>query len=111
RVRARRTADRRLVDVNDLVELIGAQDSVMCPYGVLGQVLRTVAILVSLVSPVANAVTLLQPLLEDIIDQRGFARSAHARDADEHAQREIDVDVLEVVMTRPLDGDALAVAG
>src|SRR5262249_34611579 len=109
-VRARRAANRRLIDVDDLVELLGPQDAVVCPDRVLGQILCPIAVL-WLVSAVADAVALLEPLLQDVIDQRGFARSADSRNANEQAEREVDIDVLQVMVASALDRDALAIAG
>ena len=43
-----------------------------------------------------------QGLAEDVVDQRALARAGDARHADEHPQREGDVDALEVVVPRPL---------
>src|SRR5262249_30314115 len=109
--RARRAADRRLVDVDDLVELLCPEDRIVRPDGMVGHIVRTVSVLVSLVGAVADAVALLESLLQDVVDQRRFARATDTRDADEETERELDIDVLEVVVACSLDGDALAVAG
>ena len=42
-------------------------------------------------------------LVEDLVDQRGLARARHAGDRREDAERDLDVDVLEVVLGRALD--------
>ena len=42
-------------------------------------------------------------LVEDLVDQRGLARARHAGDRREHAERDVDVDVLEVVLGGALD--------
>ena len=94
RVRARRAADRRLVDVDDLVEVVHPLDPVVGP----GRAVRAVQ--------VAG-----QDLAEDVADQRALARAAHPRHADEETQREGDVDVLEVVVAGAPDGQGPAVRG
>ena len=81
RVRARSAADRRLVDVDDLVELVDSSIRSWAPA-------RSAAPLRSL----------RQGLAEDVADQRALARAADARDADEQRPGERDVDVLEVVV-------------
>ena len=80
RVAARRPADGRLVDLDDLVDLRDAED-----------LLVLAGLLARLVEPP------LQRPEQNLVDQRALARSGDARDADEAAQREFDVDVLEVV--------------
>ena len=44
---------------------------------------------------------------EDVVDQRALAGAGDAGDADEAAERELDVDVLEVVLGGPFDLEAL----
>ena len=44
-------------------------------------------------------------LVEHLVDQRRLARARHAGDAAEHAERHLDVDVLEVVLRRAADLD------
>ena len=46
-----------------------------------------------------------QRVVEDVVDQRGLAGAGHAGDRGEHAERERDVDVLEVVLAGALDGE------
>ena len=46
--------------------------------------------------------------VEDLAHQRRFARAAHAGNDGHHAQRELDVDVLEVVLCGAFDLDVLA---
>ena len=48
--------------------------------------------------------------VEDVVDQRRFAAAGNARDHDERAQRELDVDVLEVVLARAPYHELLAVS-
>ncbi len=88
RVGARGAADRRLVDVDDLVDLVHAVDP------------RVAA------RHRARPVELLgQGVVEDVVDQRRLARPRHAGDGGEHPQRELDVDALEVVLACALDRD------
>src|SRR3712207_1422820 len=42
-----------------------------------------------------------QRLVQDLVDQRALPRSRHARYAREHAERELDVHTLQVVLRRP----------
>ena len=83
RVRARRAPDRRLVDVDDLVDVLDALD-LLVP---TGHVLRAVDLLH-------------QRGIEDVGDERALAAAAHAGDGDEAPEREVDVDVLQVVLVR-----------
>ena len=52
-----------------------------------------------------------QLLKEDLIDQGGLAGAGYAGNHDKLAKRDIHIDVLEVVFTRSLYGDAVSVAG
>ena len=73
RVGARRAADRRLVDVDDLVEMLDALDAVM-----------RAGMLARAVQPRG------QRLVERLDDQRGLAAAGHAGDAGEGAERDVD---------------------
>src|SRR5690606_23153000 len=81
RVGARGAADGRLVDVDHLVdEVVALHPGVPSGDG-------------------AGTVQLAgQVRVEDVVDQRGLAGSRDAGDGGEHAQRERDVDVPEVVL-------------
>src|SRR6266704_2856096 len=79
-IRARSAADGGLVDLDDFVDLIGAQDFAMRG----GRFRRAVKLL-------------RQRAVENVIDERGFPGTGDARDNDEHAKRQIDVDFLEIV--------------
>ena len=82
-VRARRAADRRLVDVDHLVEVLQALDGV-----VRGRGLR-------------RAVELARHRLVERVDQqRRLAAARHAGDAGEQAERDLGGDVLQVVAAR-----------
>ena len=80
RVGARRAPDRRLVDVDDLVDLAEPVDAVVGA----GPQLR-------LVQPVGDRV------VQGLVDQGRLARAGDAGDAAEDAERDRDVDPLEVV--------------
>jgi hypothetical protein len=86
RVRPRRAPDRRLVDVDDLVDLVEAVDAPVGARPLLGAV-----------EAVGHG------LVEHLVDERGLARSGHAGDRAEDAQRDLGVDVLEVVLRGALD--------
>src|SRR5690606_31321298 len=81
RVGARRAANGRLVDGDQLIEVIHALDSVV----VAGMAVAAVE-----VTP--------QGFAQHVVDQRAFARARHARHADERSQRQLGGDVLEVVL-------------
>ena len=92
RVRPRRAADRRLVDGDHLVEMFEAVDPLVR-------------------AGIAEAAVQIAPqgLDQNVVDQRALARAGNAGDADEHAQRNLDVDALEVVVRGAAD-DELGVA-
>ena len=93
RIGARRASDGRLVNVDDLVEILDADEFVM----------RT--------STSLRAVQLrCQLFVQDFIDERGLARARNTRDTGQRAERDGEVRVLEVVHRTALDRDALAVA-
>ena len=75
RVRPRRAPDRRLVDVDDLVDLVEARDALVRARPLLGPV-----------QPVGDR------LVEHLVDQRRLARAGHAGDGSEHAERDLHVD-------------------
>ena len=83
RIRSRRAADGRLVDVDDLVQVTHALEAVEFSRLGAGLVQRPG-----------------QGRVQDIVDQRAFARTGHARDAGEPAHGQPDVQVLEVVLAR-----------
>ena len=91
-VRARRPADRRLVDLDHLVEAVDALD------GVVGARLRP-----RLQEPVRER------LVDDLVDEGRLARARDARHADELGDRELDVDVLEVVLACADDAERAVV--
>jgi hypothetical protein len=92
RVGPGRAADGRLVDVDDLVEELDALD-LLVP---AGHGLRSVDLLH-------------QRPEQDVVDERGLARSRHTSDRDEAAQRDLDVDVLQVVLASTADDHPLLV--
>ena len=81
RVRARRAADRALVDLDHLVERVDALDASCAP----GRVAR----LRELVR---------ERLVDDLVHERRLAGAGDAGDRDELADREVDVDLLQVVL-------------
>ena len=88
RVRARRAPDRRLVDVDDLVDLLQPADPPVRPRALLRPV-----------EPVRHG------LVEHLVHERRLARPRHARDRAEDAERDLHVDLLEVVLRRALHLD------
>ena len=83
RVRAGRAPDRRLVDVDDLVDVLGALDLLVAARHLAGPV-----------------DLLHQRRVQDVVDQRALAAAADAGDRDEAPERDLDVDVLQVVLAR-----------
>ena len=81
RVRARRPADRRLVDGDDLVQLL---EAVHRPVGA--------GALAGPMQPVGDG------LEEDVVDQRRLARAGDTRHAGKDTQRHVHVDVAQVVL-------------
>ena len=63
---------------------------------------------VVLAGEIAGAVqALADGAVEDVEDQRGFAGAGDARHGDQQAQRQAHGDVLQVVLARAVDGEAL----
>ena len=92
RIRARRAADGRLIDANDFVDVLRARNRLV----LAGFFARTVKL------PGQRAI-------ENVIDQRGFART---RDAGHHrhdAERKSHVEILEIVFFRAENGERRAV--
>src|SRR5690606_30659761 len=91
RVRARRAADRALVDGDDLVERLEPGDRSM------------------VADPIAGAVELAgQGRQQDAVDQRALAGPADPGDRDQDPEREPNVDVGEVLLARAADPDLTA---
>ena len=88
RIRARRPADRRLVDEHDLVDEIGAAKLAVRARR-LGRL----------------ALRLPERGVQDVLHQRRLAGAGHAGHADEAVQREGDVDALQVVLGRAAELD------
>src|SRR5438552_6362320 len=90
RVRPRRPADRRLVDVDDLVDLLDPLHAVVVPRTLLraGDDLRE--------TPV-----------EDLVHERALAGARDPGDRDEEPERKAHVDVLQVVLAGAADYDRL----
>src|ERR1700682_2240937 len=92
RVRARRPSDGRLVDVDHLVD--EAEPGNLA--GGTRTVFRTIEVL-------------RQAAIQNVAHQRALARAADAGDTDQLAQREIHIDVLQVVLGGATHNDHLAV--
>ena len=88
RIRSRRAPDRRLIDLDHLVDELDALDAVVRAGLVAGPVERA-----------------RERLVEDVVDERGLARPADAGDRRQHAERDPHVDVLQVVLARAADDD------
>ena len=43
--------------------------------------------------------------IQNLVDQARFSRAGHTGDADEHAQRNLDVDIFQIVGARAFDLD------
>ena len=86
RVRSRRPADGRLVDLDHLVDQFDAFDAIVRA--------RIVAGAVELAG---------ERLVEDVVDERRLPRPADASDRHQRAERDAHVDVLEVVLARVSD--------
>src|SRR5437667_116566 len=89
RRRARRAADRALVDLDHACEVLGA----------LEPPVRTHPPAVQAEGPAGR-------LVEDVAHQRRFARAGHAGHARPRTEREGDVDVAQVVLARAAHGEA-----
>ncbi len=94
RVRARGAPDRRLVDIDDLVEVLEAGDA-----------------LVGAGDDARAEEMARKRLLEDILHERALARPRHTGHRHEEPKREFGRHVAEVVLLRPLDANhALRIA-
>src|SRR5262249_48108246 len=93
RVRARGAADRRLVDVDDLIEMFEALDLVVRGGMFAGAVQAP-----------------RRCLVERLDDQRRLAAAGDAGDAAEGAERYARGDVAQIVAARAFDGEEFAVA-
>ena len=83
RVGPRRASDRRLVNLDQLVEIVDAVDAAVTP--------RHLARSVELVT---------QRGREDVVDERGLPGAGHACHRAEHAAREPHIDIAKVVFPR-----------
>src|SRR6266571_8927583 len=80
RIRAGRAADGSLIDLNDFVDVLGAEDFAMRG----GRFRRAIELLC-------------EGAIENVVDESGFSGAGDPRDNGEHAKRQIDVDFLEIV--------------
>jgi hypothetical protein len=83
-VRARCAADRRLVDVDHLVEALDPLDGLVIAW-----------LHAHPMEPVGER------LVDDLVHERGLPGARDTGDADQLPDRELDVDVLQVVHRRP----------
>jgi hypothetical protein len=89
RVGARRFADRRLVDENHALQMVGAEQSLVRARGLGGL-----------------AEVTQQRRCQDVLHQRRLARAADPRDHDQPLQGERDVNAAQVVLARAFDDQA-----
>src|SRR6185437_11049324 len=90
-IRARRAADRILVNADDLVEMLSALDAVVLGWGGEG-------------AEVAGG----EGGVEDVIHQGALAGAGDAGQEDEHGGREEDRDIAEIVRAGAHHGDSAA---
>src|SRR5207237_4157810 len=83
RIRARRAADRALIDVDDFVEVLEAGDAIVLPRN------DASTIKVSRHRPV-----------EDVLDKGRLAAAGDARHGDEQAERNLNLQIAQVVLAR-----------
>src|SRR6185312_1774968 len=106
-VGTRRPTNGPLVDVDHLVDLLRAFDPFVGSHLASGG--RKSAVVViririrGLTSPARQGSR--QPLTENLVDERAFARTADAGDADEHAEGNVDGHVLQVVLAGADDAE------
>ena len=93
RVGARRAANRRLVDDDGFVELLDAFDVVVAARHGAG--------------PVQAGQ---QFFGQNVVDQAGFAGAGDAADHHQLAKRNLDVDILQIILAGTFDDQCLAVA-
>ncbi len=89
----RGATDGRLIDMDALVDVLGAGDRPMMPRHFLGRVQL-----------------LGQGRIQDAVDEGGLPRAGYSGDSDEPAQREANGDVAQVVLPGADHGNRLAVA-
>src|SRR6185295_17267052 len=93
-IRSRRPPDRRLVDVDHLVDRVAPRDPLVRSRWIE----RTVELS-------------RERAVQDVVHERALPRSRYAGHADEGPERESRADTLEVVLPRPDDLDPGAVPG
>ena len=86
RIRARRAADRALVDVDDLVDVLEPRDAIV----LAGNHARAIE--------VAR-----ERVVQNVLDERRLSGPGNARDRDEQPQRYLSTEILQIVRARPLD--------
>ena len=99
-VRARRAADRRLVDHDGAGDAVGAFDLFAGQLGA-GSVERLGGVVeLGVVVGLAGFVQRFERAEHHVVDERRFARAGDAGDRDHHAERNIDVDIFQIVHAR-----------
>ena len=88
---ARRAADGRLVDADDFVDLLGAGEGVVRA-GLFARAVDGLG----------------QRAVKNVVDQRAFAAAAYAGDDGHDAERDAEVEVLQIVLARAGDGEPFA---
>ncbi len=92
RVRTRGPADRRLIDLDHLVELVGPMHRLMCP--------RLLAGFVQLAR---------QRAVQDVVDKRGLTRPRDAGHHRHHAHRKVRRNVLQIMRGGVLNREPAAI--
>ncbi len=91
-IRSRRAADRRLVDLDHFIDVLDARHALVRA------------------RRIHRAIELLrQRAIENVVDERGFARTGNAGDHRQQAERQSEIDILKIVFVRAKNLDRLAV--
>ena len=92
RVRSWSPPDRSLIDANHLVDRLDSRHTLVGP-GLFAGAIKTLG----------------QGAIENVIDQRGFSRTAYSSHHRHHAEREAHVEVLEIVLTGSENGNGFSI--
>src|SRR6516165_5031137 len=102
RIGARRPADRALIDVDNLVDVFAAGDSIMFPNETGAWSGLTVFRFLPrdfVICGIIPAAARQDSLAENIIDERALARTAHPGYGDKNSNRNFHIDVFEIVVS------------
>src|SRR6185437_12890581 len=91
-VGTRSAADGRLVDLDDLVNVLHADDGLVLA-GIFARVVEVAG----------------QGAVEDVVDQGGFSRTGNSGDQGHDAQGEAGVEILKIIFARAEHGDGLVI--